>query len=172
MDASDNRGLFGVGGLAGIDGGWLRGGAAFWTPGRCGSTARPGFPASCGQTPPVEPAPSPHVVGHVGERHCRGGARHADGADHKAHRPLLVREGMLDMGAHGGLLGVAACGAPGNRLALRLAPVDAADLADPREEALVLRRAVGAVGPDVGGGVCSGRSAPRAAAPRHAPRRR
>lgn len=32
-------------------------------------------------------------------------------------------------------------------------PRDAADLAERREEALVLRRAVGAVGPDVGGGV-------------------
>ena len=61
----------GVGGLAGIDGASVSWGCRLWTPGRGGSTARPGFPASCGQTPPVEPAPSLHVVGHVGERDGR-----------------------------------------------------------------------------------------------------
>jgi hypothetical protein len=54
---------------------------------------------------------------------------------------------MLDMGAHRRLGGVGAGHALRHRLALRLATMDAADLADPGEEALVLRRAIGTVRP-------------------------
>ena len=62
-------------------------------------------------------------------------------------------EGVLNMGAHRGLLRVGTHGTLGHRLALRLLAMDAAELADAGEEPLVFRRAIGAVGPDVGSGV-------------------
>lgn len=78
-------------------------------------------------------------------------ARRSDGPHHRADRPLLMLEGGLDEGAHPPLGGVGPGGAPRHRPPLRLAPVDAADLARPGEEPLVPRRAGGAVGPDVRG---------------------
>ncbi len=86
--------------------------------------------ASCWRSSPVEPAPPLHVVGHVGERHRGTRPRQADGADHQAHHPLLMREGMLDMRAHLGLGRVRPRTVPGHRPALRLAAIDTADAAD------------------------------------------
>lgn len=54
---------------------------------------------SCGQTSPVEPAPSFHVVTHVGERDRRFGACQADSPDHQPHRPFEMGERMLDTGS-------------------------------------------------------------------------
>ena len=107
------------------------------------------FAASGGRTPPIEPAPSLDGVGLDGERDGRGGAGGTDGTDNQAHRSRPVREGVLDMGAHRGPGGVGPGRAVRHRPGRRLAPVDAADLADPGKDPLVLRRAVGAVGSNV-----------------------
>lgn len=78
-------------------------------------------------------------------------AGEADCADHGPRRPLEMREGMLDTGAHRQLRRVRPRRAPRHRPALRLAAEDAARLADRRQAPLVLGGAPGAVGPDVGG---------------------
>lgn len=109
--------------------------------------------ASGGQTPPVEPAPSLDVVGHVREHDGRAGACQADGADDQPHGPLLVREGMLDMRADRRFRRVRPRGPLRHRLSLRLAPVDAADFTGVPQKPLVLGRPIGAVGPDVRAGV-------------------
>ena len=109
--------------------------------------------ASGGRTSPVEPAPPVHVVGHVGERDGRTRPREADGADHQPHDPFLMREGMLDMGAHRGFGRVRPRMVPRLRPASRLASMDAADTAEAGQIPLVLRRPICGVGPDIGGGV-------------------
>ena len=55
----------------------------------------------CERTSPVEPAPSLHIIGHVGQRDRGFGPCEADGADHQLHRPLLLGERVLDRGAYG-----------------------------------------------------------------------
>jgi hypothetical protein len=55
---------------------------------------------------------------------------------------------MLDMSAHGRLHSVGPSNVPPHPPSFRLAPMDAADLADPGAIALVLGGPVGAVGPN------------------------
>ena len=85
---------------------------------RCGAPAwawrlrlfGPAF-ASGGHSSSVGPAPALHVVGHVGERDGRACPGEADGADQQPHDPRLMREGMLDVGAHRGFRRVVAAAA-------------------------------------------------------------
>ena len=57
------------------------------------------------------------IVGEVGERDLRLGARDADGADEQSHLILLAGEHVLDAGTHGRPGGVGAGGACRHRLA-------------------------------------------------------
>lgn len=74
---------------------WVSGLGRFWAAevGLCADRA------SGGRGSAVEPPPSGHVVGHVGQRDRRRGAGDADGPDRHAHPRLLMREDMLDFGA-------------------------------------------------------------------------
>ena len=142
--------------------GWVQGG------GGRRPTARS---RSCGQTPPVEPAPSLHFVGHVGEHDVGAGARQADGSDDEAHRSLLVGEGVLHQSAYQQTLSrwharcAGAIGFPADlRRWIRLTlPTRARkrsfSQSDRRCRPTHPRR------------YCSGRSALRAAAHRHGPQR-
>ena len=47
------------------------------------------FAVSCGRNSPVKPAPSLHIVGHVGQRDRGFGTGDADGANEQAHPVLL-----------------------------------------------------------------------------------
>lgn len=75
---------------------------------------------------------------------------HTDGADDEPHRSPLIREGVLDMGAHGRLPRVGPRLVIWHEPASRLPAVDPALLAEIRQIPLVRRRAVGCVGPHVG----------------------
>ena len=96
------------------------------------------------------------VVGEVGERDLRLGARDADGADEQRHLVLLPGEHVLDAGTHGGSGSVGTRGARRHGLASGLLSMDAADPAYRLEPPLVGSTAIGGVGPGVGGGVIVG----------------
>ncbi len=90
-----------------------------------------------------QPDPAAHGADEVGAADLHPGPREADGAHDQTHRPLLPGEDMLDPGAHLGLRRIGAGGPLRQRLALRLAPVNAAGGTGLGEMRLVLRRAIG-----------------------------
>jgi hypothetical protein len=89
-----------------------------------------------------------HVVGDVGQRQFRLGARKADGADEEAEAGLLMREDVLDGGSNGRLLRDGLRCRSRHRLAGRLAPVDATGEHPFRQPFLVGLRTVDAVRPN------------------------
>lgn len=93
------------------------------------------------------------VVGQIGEREFGLRACQADGADKEAVAVLLVREDMFDPGADRGLCSVGARHVLRHRPALGLAAMDAALEHFALQQCLVLGAAIGAVGPDIAGGV-------------------
>lgn len=101
----------------------------------------------------LRPAPPLYVACLVGEHHGRAGCREADGSDHQPHRAHLLCEWVFDIRADRGFRRIGFSRTLRHRPSKRLLPLDAADLAEAREKPLVLRRVLGAVGPDIRGGV-------------------
>jgi hypothetical protein len=103
---------------------------------------------SSGHTFPLKPHEAPHVVDEIDHADLGFRPGLADGADDSGHRPLLVGEDMLDLGAHHGFESIGLAGSVRHRLALGLFAMDLRDEAVLRHKRLVLFRAIGRVGPD------------------------
>jgi hypothetical protein len=96
------------------------------------------------------------IVGEVGERDLRLGARDADGTDEQPHLILLAGKHMLDAGTQGRPGGVGARGACGHRFAPGLLAMNAADPADRLQPRLVGLATIGGVCPHIGRSVVVG----------------